>query len=293
MSVTQATSLFTCPAAASPDQLLADESVRANRPAGAELRTALAPEAAGSAQAAVRGCPLDVAAMRRQDVPLVLATRLSAGGAPAGYALGDLAGKALQNVVNDLDQAIARATKTSTSGDWGFLNGSKSIEDKLFLFMKTVTKKNDEELVRKMKEYKEQYTQEGKKDDGGGLLGSILGGIGDFFSGGFLGSALKEVGGLVLAAGATAFGMPQLAPVALAVGKDIGAAVGKAAGKALGTSSSASTSKSSGEAGSPDERLAMLEIQRLCDKQKQMFDCVSNILKTTHETAMTAVNNIR
>jgi hypothetical protein len=48
-----------------------------------------------------------------------------------------------------------------------------------------------------------------------------------------------------------------------------------------------------GEAGSPDERLAMLEIQRLVDKQNQLFTLVSNVMKNVHDTSMVAVQNLR
>ena len=48
-----------------------------------------------------------------------------------------------------------------------------------------------------------------------------------------------------------------------------------------------------GEAGSPDERLEMLEIQRLVEKQNQMFTLVSNVMKGMHETTMVAIQNIR
>jgi hypothetical protein len=36
-----------------------------------------------------------------------------------------------------------------------------------------------------------------------------------------------------------------------------------------------------------------MELQRLIDKQKEMFSLVSNILRTMHDTRMTAINNIR
>jgi N-acetylmuramoyl-L-alanine amidase CwlA len=53
------------------------------------------------------------------------------------------------------------------------------------------------------------------------------------------------------------------------------------------------TTPAKGEAGSPDERLEMLEIQRLVDKQNQMFTLVSNVMKNMHETTMVAIQNVR
>jgi multidrug efflux pump subunit AcrB len=48
-----------------------------------------------------------------------------------------------------------------------------------------------------------------------------------------------------------------------------------------------------GEAGSPDERLEMLEIQRLVEKQNQLFTLVSNLMKSMHDTSMVAIQNVR
>ncbi len=185
-------------------------------------------------------------------------------------------------------------TGTSTRGEWGFLNDSRmSIEDKLFQFIKLAQKNTDDELDKKMKEYRDKYCN--KSDDGGGLLGAVGGFLGSVFGGGLLKDALEEIGGLVFKAGATALGITPLASVLGSIGKNIGGWVGSQLTSALGIpkSSGSSSSSQKKEAGSPDERLDMLEIQRLADKQKQMFDCVSNILRVIHETAMTAVGNIR
>ena len=133
-----------------------------------------------------------------------------------------------------------------------------------------------------------------------------------------LGDALKSFGGPLLAALTSAVGLPMLAPAAMKVGESLGGALAgalkgttakggtsgstKAGGstgtKSTSTAKSTSTSKSSttaqkGEAGSPDERLEMLEIQRLVEKQNQLFTLVSNLMKGMHETAMVAVQNVR
>ncbi|HET6923019.1 MAG TPA: hypothetical protein VFI16_07720, partial [Anaeromyxobacteraceae bacterium] len=59
-----------------------------------------------------------------------------------------------------------------------------------------------------------------------------------------------------------------------------------------GTSSDGSGG-TSGASGGGDERIQLLEIERMMQKTNQMFATVSNILKATHDAAMTAVNNIR
>jgi hypothetical protein len=56
---------------------------------------------------------------------------------------------------------------------------------------------------------------------------------------------------------------------------------------------SAAEAPSPAEAGSPDEKLAMLEIQVLVEKQQRMFAAVSGTLKAMHDAEMVAVHNIR
>ena len=60
-----------------------------------------------------------------------------------------------------------------------------------------------------------------------------------------------------------------------------------------GASASSGSSGSSGVSKENDERLQLLEIERMMQKTNQMFATISNILKATHDAAMTAVNNIR
>lgn len=197
-----------------------------------------------------------------------------------------------ERTANQPVEGYANSSKTtagtSTKGEWGFLNDSHmSIEDKLFQFIKLVQKKSDDELEKKMKEYRDKYCKSStKSNDSGGILG-FLGGV---FSGGWLVDALKEVGSLLGKAGATALGLAPFGSAFALAGKELAGLVSDALGLKK-TSSSSTTER--GEAGSPDERLDMLEIQRLADKQKQMFECVSNVLRVVHETAMAAVGNIR
>lgn len=217
--------------------------------------------------------------------------------------------------------AAAKAT-----GGWAFLSDpSLSLEDKLSRFMIAAQKKLGDELTAKMNDYRAKYGEggaEAAKEESGGFFGSILGaifpsgGIFDKILGGLeklLGEALKSLGGPLLAALATAVGLPALAPAALKVGSTLGSLLADATAgtKAKSTSTgttkttkpaTATTSKTStastsaakkGEAGSPDERLEMLEIQRLVEKQNQLFTLVSNLMKSMHDTGMVAIQNVR
>jgi len=230
-------------------------------------------------------------------------------GAGAGYA------KAATTASTAKDKAAAGPKIT---GEWSFLTDpSLSVEEKLARFMMAVQKKLDGELTQKMKDYKAKYGEGGTeaKGDGGGFFGTLLKvicpplAIADSIFGGvdeFLKDALQVLGGPLLAALATAVGLPMLAPAALALGEGLGAMLGGGSTPAKPKSGSSGTTKDktptkpktdpkagTGEAGSPDERLEMLEIQRLVEKQNQMFTLVSNVMKGMHETTMVAIQNIR
>jgi hypothetical protein len=215
------------------------------------------------------------------------------------------------------------------TGEWSFLSDpSLSVEEKLARFMIAAQRKLDDDLTKRMDEYRAKYGEggsEAKKGDGGGIFGSILKAlfpplaIADAIFGdldGFLRDALKALGGPLLAALATAVGMPTLAPGALKVGDALADALtggsagakkttakkpdegakGAGAGKAGSPSKGTTTNKgetAKKEAGTPDERLEMLEIQRLVEKQNQLFTLVSNVMKGMHDTAMVAVQNVR
>ncbi len=289
------------------------------------------------------------------------------------------------------------AAKTATSRELAFLDDPHtSIEDKLFKFMSLVQKQNDDELVRKMKEYEGRFGSAATGAAGstagtgaasgsggtssGGKTPSTGGSTGTSKTSGTTAAGIKDtfLGGVFdLAWGALKVAVPELAAAEAVLGKDtlkklaveIGAPVlgalsnllasdgtfqgplalvakGMVAGlaksllpAALGaeaamktagsgsvgsagsgsialmaegvassaakapssssattsaaTSSSSSTAAAAGEAGSPDEKMAMLELQRLVQKQQEMFEAVSNTLKSLHDAQMTAIGNIR
>ena len=233
------------------------------------------------------------------------------------------------------------ASASSTKSDFAFLSDKKlSIEDKLFQFMLTVQKKEDQQLQKKMKQYADQYgtqsssssssssktstaSSSSKAASGGGLLGGLLedvvggalsilglGGSGSPLS--VLGDLVSELGGTVLAGALTAVGLPELVPIASSVAGALGGALqGAAASSSSASSGSASTSKSTGSQpaksssssattpSSPsaidggDERMDMLEIQQMVEKQNQMFQLISNVLAGMNDTALNVIANVR
>jgi len=84
--------------------------------------------------------------------------------------------------------------------------------------------------------------------------------------------------------------MPHLAPLALRYGGDLAELAFKDLGGTAATSGSGGT-RASGD--SPDEKVAMFELQRLAEKQQAMFTAISNTLKCMHDTQMSAIHNIR
>ncbi|GEJ58006.1 hypothetical protein [Anaeromyxobacter diazotrophicus] len=164
------------------------------------------------------------------------------------------------------------------------------------------------------------------KTSGGGGGGGLFGALGDALGGlaktvvGGAESLAKDLGGPLLAAGCTAVGLPFLAPVALEVGgtlaktavSGLAAAAGldalgspaKSSGgssraaasgtsKASSSAAGASSKSAAADDGELDEKLEMMKLQRLVEKQSTMFAALSNVLKALHESQMSAVNNIR
>ncbi|HEY6004334.1 MAG TPA: hypothetical protein VIV57_15770, partial [Anaeromyxobacter sp.] len=207
-----------------------------------------------------------------------------------------------------------------------------SIEDKLIQLLAYLSAKWDKEIQDKMDQIGASETAKkssdakssgssgssGSKKKGGGLLGG-LGSIADFIEGVVspataalqipaVADVLKQVGGPVLAAGATALGAPELAPFLLKNGPEIVATASKLASSLEGEggsgSSGGSGSKPSEGGSKPasgggkalsdaETQMIFTQIQRIQQKQQEMFGLVSAILKSNHDTRMGVVNNIR
>ena len=113
----------------------------------------------------------------------------------------------------------------------------------------------------------------------------------------------------MLAAAATALGMPALAPLALKAGPGLASALldGKLGGGEVAAAMggprppAARAASSSARAARPrpraatgkNEQVQMMELQRLVDKQKEMFAMISNVLRAQHDTRMAIIGNVR
>jgi hypothetical protein len=219
---------------------------------------------------------------------------------------------AAASVAGYASPAPKRTTASSSTGEWAFLSDSRlSIEEKLFRFMKKVMQKSDAEIEKKLTEYKARFTAAttsssaskssssssgpSKSSSPLSLLKSIVPGLDAVeraLGGGSLEKLASSLGGPLLAGLATAFGAPALAPLALSVGGDVAAYAVK---EVVGSPAKASSSSSGGSAepGSPDEKMAMFELQRLVEKQQQMFAALSNTMKAMHDMQMGVIQNLR
>jgi len=220
----------------------------------------------------------------------------------------------------------ASPSKSSSSakkpGPLAFLDDPKlSMEEKLLKLLAYLNDKWNKELDQKMKEFKQTSTT--TSSSGGASGASGVGGLVKKAVG-FASSVvpqlgvtlaalrdptvrtvLRNVAGPALAAAATAAGQPQLAPIALRYGPDlVDAAAGAASYASSDTagSSSASSGASSrtttketadGIGSDRDAQLKLMEMQRILDQQKEMFSLVSNLLRTTHDTRMAVIQNVR
>lgn len=212
--------------------------------------------------------------------------------------------------------------KTSTSDPLAFLKDPKlSIEEKLMRLLAHLNAKYEEEMQQRMDALAGKTPAASKATSGssgtkkkGGIFGAIAslvtkvvpdaGGIVDLLKDKTFQAALSKLGGPVLAAGASALGMPALAPALLKLGPTLaGGAVELAkaidtelkATPASGSASSGSSGSASGktELSSSEQQLELMKLQQLQEKQKEMFSMVSAIFRMQHETRAGIIANIR
>jgi len=236
----------------------------------------------------------------------------------AGYAPPPRAAAAFSGTAGTTGTATTGKTSgTSSKGEWAFLDDPRlSIEDKLFMFMKLVIKKSNDELEAKMKDFKAgktsgttgssgaSGTSQAKKSSGGlfgilkkvfpplAALAKVIPALPDLVN-----KLATQVAPQLLGALMIPLGAPWAAPLVQKAASELLpaalSAVDGGSGGASGSAASGGSSGSSGVSKENDERLQLMEIERMMQKTNQMFATVSNVLKATHDAAMTAVNNIR
>lgn len=197
-----------------------------------------------------------------------------------------------------------------TRSDVSFLRDPNlSIEEKLMKLLGVMNKKWEKEMQQKLDQIAAgegapaAATSASKAKTKSGFLGSIkdaLGGItkalgpaGKLLEGVDLGGLLKKVSGPVLAAAASALGVPAAAPLLLRYGPAALEAASSVA-SAVGSGAPVAAGGPAAQKMSDAERQALLmEIQRIQSKQQEMLQLVSNVLKSNHDARSSVINNIR
>jgi hypothetical protein len=72
-----------------------------------------------------------------------------------------------------------------------------------------------------------------------------------------------------------------------------GSASGAAAGASSSSAATSGTAQSSEPKRAESQQVAMMELQQMIDKQKEMFTTLSNILRANHDMRMSAIQNMR
>lgn len=275
------------------------------------------PAAAALAALEFAGRPL---AVTRATVPAlakaaVLAARASALAAPKKKATGSTTKKRSTAGYAASSKKASSSKSTKSGGALAFLDDPRlSTEEKLFRFMMYVTEKYDRDIEQKMKEAGGASAAGGStttKKKSSNPFSKIAGALKTVFPAAGIAlealnnknlqSLLRSISGPALAAGATALGMPALAPILAKVGPqlagvtfDLAKALDEPAATTTTTSKSSSGGSTSGAGGDPEvDRRKVMELQYAMEKQKEMFSLVSNILRSMHDMKMVAVQNVR
>jgi hypothetical protein len=214
------------------------------------------------------------------------------------------------------------AASTAVPKDLAFLKDAKlSVEEKLLRFLAYMNAKSEAEITSKMQEMaggtpakasgSSGTTAQPKKQKGfwGKLLDAAKTGLPalglsmQLLKNTTTKNMLKQLGGPALAAAATALGFPQAAPLLAKLGPQIVdyaaagmQAIEKAAAAETSSSSGSGTASTGGTSGAgtgKSEQIQYMELQRLYDKQKEMFTAVSNMLRSMHDTRTSIIANIR
>jgi hypothetical protein len=201
------------------------------------------------------------------------------------------------------EAAAEPSAKATVSSPLDFLRDSRlTAEEKLVLLLAQQQKDVEKEIETVIKKAEAKSAQ---KTSGGGLkslkvldvVKSAIPGLSLLDKAGFEGlvKGLVQLSGPVLAAGATALGMPHLAPAVMALGPDL---LGSALDAELPVAGSAEKAPANAPNAGTGSSTALdpVETQRLTllmNRQQQWAGMVSNMLHSMHQTRMNVIQNLR
>jgi len=220
-----------------------------------------------------------------------LLNSLAAGAQPRGYAPGAQSGASTP-------PATETSAKATVSGPLDFIRDSRlSAEEKLVLLLAQQQKDTEKEIETVLKKAEAK-----SKQKSGGVLSKVkvldvvksvvpaLGAL-EKFGLGKIARSLAELSGPVLAAGATARGMPHLAPLALTLGPDLLAKLD--AEIPVGTKAAASAPNAGTGSSNALDPVETQRLTLLVNRQQQWAGTVSNLLHNLHQTRMNVIQNLR
>ncbi|MBN2359014.1 MAG: hypothetical protein JXR83_06145 [Deltaproteobacteria bacterium] len=194
---------------------------------------------------------------------------LTGGASAAGSTAKAGGSSAISQTTNGVDLQDAE-TKELAQG-MGMDTSALSFEDVLFLMMMKYARKKEKEIISKMNELSGSKGSEGsrRRRGYGGFIGGLLGGVGKLFGtfGGLLpppyGMIAKVGGGLMNMAGNAASGGSQ------------------------------GSSGAFGDANQTSDTLKQMQMQKLMEDLKKMYEMLSNVMKSMTDMQMAAVRNLR
>ncbi|MFH1812341.1 MAG: hypothetical protein ABIJ09_26630 [Pseudomonadota bacterium] len=215
-----------------------------------------------------------------------LAQSMTKGGATTGGAGG--AG-ATGGAAGTSDAALLQDPETQKLADGMGMSPPLSFEDMLFLMMMKYARKKEKEILTKMNELSGKDGAKGAEEGGGRRrrgYGGALGGI--------LGGALKIGGGIL----GGMYGGPMGAQIGSSIGGMAGNALqgGGGAGGAGGGGGAGGAGGAEGNFGDPNktsDALKQMQMQKLMEDLKKMYEMLSNVMKSMHDMQMAAVRNLR
>ncbi|MFH1812132.1 MAG: hypothetical protein ABIJ09_25570 [Pseudomonadota bacterium] len=166
------------------------------------------------------------------------------------------------NVMGAPNEMVLRDPETAQLANGMGMSPPLSFEDLLFLMMMKYARKKEREILNKMNELSGKGGQQG-------------GGFGRF-----LGSACR-IGGTVIG------GLYGGFPLGTAIGGQVGNAVGGIFDGQQGGEGAF------GNANKESDTLKQMQMQKLMEDLKKMYEMLSNVMKSMHDMQMAAVRNLR
>lgn len=193
-----------------------------------------------------------------------------------------LGGVAAYNPAAGASPSQGGAPSNGSSSTDSVLNGGGTLEEKIALLMNKLSSHFDQQIQDKMKEVEQAMAADKKKTEGGG--------------GGLFGGAFKAIAGVF---GAVAPIAGKIAGTAIGgpLGGFAGGVIGDMAGNVVNNMANGSAGGEGGASGDSTGKsnlqLLQTQLQQLIDRRNQMFQTVSQMLKSLGDTSNSIIRNLK